>query len=65
MATQAAKTRIKKNYVCHWTGTRGGQKSMKFFTKQGAEAHGRAQKAAGFKGVKVRRQTALKVKVNG
>lgn len=58
------KTRIKKNYVCYWTGVRGGEKSKKFFTKEGADGHATAQRAAGFKGVKVRRQTALKVKVN-
>jgi uncharacterized membrane protein len=58
-----AKTRIKKNYVCTWTGTRGGQNEKKFFTKQARDDFAAGQKAAGFKHVKTRRQTALKPNV--
>ena len=57
------KTRIKKNYVAYWTGVRGGELSKKFFTKEAADKFAGDQKTAGFRHVKVRRQTALKVNV--
>jgi hypothetical protein len=58
-----ANTRIKKNFVCEWKGVRGGIKMKKFFTKDARDDFAAQQKAAGFKGVKTKRQTAFKVDV--